>query len=168
MLLEKGPENFRYMFARASALGALGKEVEAAVTLNLLRRMGQLSSSELVILGDLYHNLNLYELSLDAYQEALAGYGGIQHCLIPAPRHVIINKDLEGDFISKLFAEEQKNEDIQPLGLCCTTRRAENRIIYKQHPKGGDTSKKLRVTLLRSLLSFLRSHKGLLSRREGF
>ena len=47
-----------------------------------------------------------------AYQEALGGYGGIQHCLIPAPKHVIVNKDPEGDVISKLFAEEQKNEDM--------------------------------------------------------
>jgi len=47
-----------------------------------------------------------------AYQEALGGYGGIQHCLIPAPKHVIINKDPEGSIISKLFAEEQKNEDM--------------------------------------------------------
>ena len=47
-----------------------------------------------------------------AYQEALGGYGGIQHCLIPAPKHVIINKDKEGNLVSKLFAEEQKNEDM--------------------------------------------------------
>ena len=47
-----------------------------------------------------------------AYQEALGGYGGIQHCLIPAPKHVIINKDLEGNVVSKLFADEQKNEDM--------------------------------------------------------
>ena len=47
-----------------------------------------------------------------AYQEALGGYGGIQHCLIPAPKHVIINKDPDGSVISKLFAEEQKNEDM--------------------------------------------------------
>lgn len=34
--------------------------------------MGELKTSELIVLGDLYHNLNLYDLSLDAYQEALA------------------------------------------------------------------------------------------------
>ena len=46
-----------------------------------------------------------------AYQEALSGYGGIQHCLIPSPKHVIINRDSENNLIYKLFAEEQKNED---------------------------------------------------------
>ena len=71
-LLESNPENPRYLQARASALGSLGKEKEAAVTLDLLRRMGELKTSELIVLGDLYHNLNLYDLSLDAYQEALA------------------------------------------------------------------------------------------------
>ena len=71
-LLESDPQNSRYLQARASALGSLGKEKEAAVTLDLLRRMGALKTQELVILGDLYHNLNLYDLSLGAYQEALA------------------------------------------------------------------------------------------------
>ena len=71
-LLESNPANSIYLQARASALGSLGKEKEAAVTLDLLRRMGELKTSELIVLGDLYHNLNLYNLSLDAYQEALA------------------------------------------------------------------------------------------------
>ena len=42
-----------------------------------------------------------------AYQEALAGYGGIQHCLIPAPKHIIIDKDEDGEYTTKLFAKEQ-------------------------------------------------------------
>ncbi|MBP8945129.1 MAG: arginine decarboxylase [Paludibacteraceae bacterium] len=42
-----------------------------------------------------------------AYQEALSGYGGIQHCLIPAPKMVIIDKDEDGEYFTKLFAKEQ-------------------------------------------------------------
>jgi arginine decarboxylase len=43
-----------------------------------------------------------------AYQEALSGYGGTQHCLIPAPKHVLIDRDPETDEITtKLFAKEQ-------------------------------------------------------------
>lgn len=42
-----------------------------------------------------------------AYQEALGGYGGIQHCLIPAPKHIIITRDENDDYITKLFAKEQ-------------------------------------------------------------
>ena len=42
-----------------------------------------------------------------AYQESLGGYGGIQHCLIPAPKHVIIDIDEDGEYFTKLFAKEQ-------------------------------------------------------------
>lgn len=47
-----------------------------------------------------------------AYQESLGGYGGIQHCLIPAPKHVILKKDEDGNIQSELFAEEQDNESM--------------------------------------------------------
>ena len=47
-----------------------------------------------------------------AYQESLGGYGGIQHCLIPAPKHVLVNKDEEGNISTKLFAEEQSSESM--------------------------------------------------------
>ena len=42
-----------------------------------------------------------------AYQEAVGGYGGIQHCLTPAPKHIIIYRDEEGELCTKLFAKEQ-------------------------------------------------------------
>lgn len=42
-----------------------------------------------------------------AYQESIAGYGGIQHCLQPAPKLVIVDKDENGDYSTKLFSKEQ-------------------------------------------------------------
>jgi arginine decarboxylase len=42
-----------------------------------------------------------------AYQESIGGYGGIQHCLIPAPKHIIIDLDENGEYYPKLFAKEQ-------------------------------------------------------------
>jgi arginine decarboxylase len=42
-----------------------------------------------------------------AYQESIGGYGGIQHCLIPAPKHVIIDRDEDGEVSTRLFAKEQ-------------------------------------------------------------
>jgi arginine decarboxylase len=42
-----------------------------------------------------------------AYQEALSGYGGTQHCLIPAPKHVLIDRDEDGNLSTRLFAKEQ-------------------------------------------------------------
>jgi len=45
-----------------------------------------------------------------AYQESLGGYGGIQHCLIPAPKHIIIQKDEDGEISTSLFANEQDSD----------------------------------------------------------
>ncbi len=42
-----------------------------------------------------------------AYQDSLAGYGGIQHCLLPAPKHVVIEEDEDGEIRTRLFAKEQ-------------------------------------------------------------
>ncbi len=47
-----------------------------------------------------------------AYQESLGGYGGIQHCLIPAPKHVLIDKDAEGKISTTVFAEDQNSESM--------------------------------------------------------
>ncbi len=47
-----------------------------------------------------------------AYQESLGGYGGIQHCLIPAPKHVLLREDDQGQISSELFAEEQSHESM--------------------------------------------------------
>ncbi|GAB1446145.1 MAG: arginine decarboxylase [Cyclobacteriaceae bacterium] len=52
-----------------------------------------------------------------AYQESLGGYGGIQHCLIPAPKHVLISRNEDGEISTKLFAPEQtSNSMLKVLG----------------------------------------------------
>ncbi len=50
-----------------------------------------------------------------AYQESLGGYGGIQHCLIPAPKHVIINRDENGQILTSQFAKEQEDESMMDI-----------------------------------------------------
>ncbi|MAT54303.1 MAG: arginine decarboxylase [Saprospirales bacterium] len=47
-----------------------------------------------------------------AYQDALSGYGGIKHCLIPAPKHVLIYKDSKGNVVDTLYREEQSSEEM--------------------------------------------------------
>ena len=47
-----------------------------------------------------------------AYQEALSGYGGIKHCLIPSPKHILIDRDNNGKLTTTLFAEEQSYESM--------------------------------------------------------
>jgi arginine decarboxylase len=47
-----------------------------------------------------------------AYQESIGGYGGIQHCMIPAPKHIIIDIDEDGEYYTKLFAKEQSHKSM--------------------------------------------------------
>jgi len=47
-----------------------------------------------------------------AYQESLAGYGGTQHCLIPQPKHIILDIDENGEWFTKLFAKEQSHKSM--------------------------------------------------------
>ena len=47
-----------------------------------------------------------------AYQESVGGYGGIQHCLIPAPQHVVIDRAPDGTLDYRLFAPEQDSESM--------------------------------------------------------
>jgi arginine decarboxylase len=50
-----------------------------------------------------------------AYQESLSGYGGIQHCLIPQPKHVVIDKDENGEIKTRLFAKEQSHKSMMKI-----------------------------------------------------
>ena len=50
-----------------------------------------------------------------AYQESLGGYGGIQHCLIPAPKHLIIDRKEDGTLDVKVFAQQQNAEQMMKV-----------------------------------------------------
>ena len=47
-----------------------------------------------------------------AYQESIGGFGGLQHCLIPHPKHILISKNEKGETVAKLFKEQQKSEEL--------------------------------------------------------
>lgn len=47
-----------------------------------------------------------------AYQETIGGFGGLQHCLIPSPKHILINRNDDGSISTELFSEQQKSEDL--------------------------------------------------------
>ncbi len=47
-----------------------------------------------------------------AYQDAVSGYGGIKHCLVPSPKHIIIDKDASGNLIDFLYSDEQSTDDV--------------------------------------------------------
>lgn len=46
-----------------------------------------------------------------AYQETIGGYGGLKHCLIPEPKHILIKRDENGKIQTELFSEEQTAND---------------------------------------------------------
>ncbi|NDV15998.1 arginine decarboxylase [Muricauda sp. TY007] len=46
-----------------------------------------------------------------AYQETIGGFGGLQHCLIPHPKHILIDKDEEGNIKTSVFAEQQTADE---------------------------------------------------------
>lgn len=47
-----------------------------------------------------------------AYQESIGGFGGLQHCLIPAPKHILIDRDADGNITTELFAPQQTSEQL--------------------------------------------------------
>ena len=47
-----------------------------------------------------------------AYQETIGGYGGLQHCLIPQPKHILIDRDPQGNITYELFKEQQRAEEL--------------------------------------------------------
>jgi arginine decarboxylase len=47
-----------------------------------------------------------------AYQDQISGYGGIKHCLIPSPKHILIYKDPQGNIVDRLYQPEQTSEEM--------------------------------------------------------
>ena len=47
-----------------------------------------------------------------AYQDSISGYGGIKHCLIPSPKHIVVDIDDEGNMIDYLYRDEQTVEQM--------------------------------------------------------
>ena len=47
-----------------------------------------------------------------AYQDAISGYGGIKHCLIPSPKHIIVYKNAQGNLVDELYQPQQSAESM--------------------------------------------------------
>jgi tetratricopeptide (TPR) repeat protein len=116
-LLESKPNDLFCHKARASALQGLGREKEAVVALETLRRMNKLDASGTLSLGDLYHNLGLYEHSLSSYQQALAKKEKLSLPRYARAAKVLINRgSYEAGFkyleqIQKVFGEGYSDSD---------------------------------------------------------
>ena len=46
-----------------------------------------------------------------AYQETIGGFAGLQHCLIPQPKHILIDLDKNKKITTKVFSEQQNHTD---------------------------------------------------------
>ena len=52
-----------------------------------------------------------------AYQETIGGFGGLHHCLIPQPKHILIDRDENGILATEVFSEQQtSDEELKILG----------------------------------------------------
>lgn len=47
-----------------------------------------------------------------AYQDSISGYGGIKHCLIPAPKLIVIDRDDTGNFVDYVYRNEQTVDEM--------------------------------------------------------
>jgi arginine decarboxylase len=57
------------------------------------------------------HQLFIGFFNTGAYQETLGGFGGLKHCLIPEPKHILIKRDETGKIQTEVFSEEQTAAD---------------------------------------------------------
>lgn len=65
-----------------------------------------------------------------AYQESLGGFGGLQHCLIPNPRHILIDRDEKGIISTQVFSEQQTaNDFLEILGYAKTNADTQNKTM---------------------------------------
>ncbi len=50
-----------------------------------------------------------------AYQDTVGGYGGLQHCLIPNPQQLVIDRDSKGNLTYRVFSGRQKADAMMKL-----------------------------------------------------
>jgi arginine decarboxylase len=50
-----------------------------------------------------------------AYQDNIGGHGGLHHCLIPGPKHVLIDRDENGKWSTEVFSDEQSADQMLSL-----------------------------------------------------
>ena len=47
-----------------------------------------------------------------AYQDQISGYGGIKHCLIPSPKHILVDFDKNGKLQDWVYAKQQSAQSM--------------------------------------------------------
>ncbi|WP_298764177.1 arginine decarboxylase [uncultured Polaribacter sp.] len=62
-----------------------------------------------------------------AYQETIGGFGGLQHCLIPTPKQLLIDREKNGDLKITIFKEQQKSSELLSILGYGETNEQENK-----------------------------------------
>ncbi len=72
-----------------------------------------------------------------AYQETIGGFGGLNHCLIPQPKHLLIDRDtITNELKIEVFKGQQKAEELlEILGY--------NYLLNKYNPTVKETKKQI-------------------------
>lgn len=64
-----------------------------------------------------YKPLYIGFFNTGAYQELIGGYGGLKHCLIPDPKHILIRKNEYDQITTEIFSDQQTAEEfLEKLG----------------------------------------------------
>lgn len=70
------------------------------------------AENEFVMLPDTEEEQFIAFLHTGAYQEALSGFGGVNHCLIPSPKHILIDRNQSAELEYTVFSEKQSSEQL--------------------------------------------------------
>jgi len=152
-LLAKQPDDVICHRARVHALQGLGRERDAVVAMETLKRMGELKTQDFLSLGDLYHNLNLNQLSLQNYQQAIDGKHKLSIHRYVRVASILMNRGSYQDCflylekIQQIFGSNYNAQDEKEVLLLkaevlkATGKTNESteilRIIVEKHPLEG-------------------------------
>ncbi len=50
-----------------------------------------------------------------AYQENISGYGGLKHCMLPSPKHILLDRDDNGNLAEKQIMPEQSMDSMMRI-----------------------------------------------------
>jgi tetratricopeptide (TPR) repeat protein len=152
-LLIKEPENSFGHRARVAALQGLGLEMEATVAFETLKRLGKLNKEDVIRLGDLYHNLGLYDLSLQNYERAIEGDEKLSISRYIRVASILISRGsfqdcfsylekIEKNFGPQYFKDDEKQLLLLKSEVLLATGRTEEstkilRSLVEKHPLEG-------------------------------
>lgn len=105
-LIQAHPDHIPFYLNRANALIAMGREMEAATHLEIVKRLGGANVATLRLLGDIYLNAFMPQLAAENYMLALAHRDGmpVSQALLSARNLVMFAAfDEAQDLISKIY-----------------------------------------------------------------